>query len=303
MNDLQESQIQVKRKVVPARLFAILAREAHVAVILRRGPSNWVQVILWHVDTDVFEFGQWFRGRIFERRCDLSPDGTRFVYFARKMSGRTINDAEYTYSWTAISKPPYLTALALWPKGDSWNGGGLFINNNILWLNHGKETSKPHKGHKPKRLKVRASIDYRGEDDSIYDKRLERDNWLKITDGVWPREFWPKCMAIEPEVWRKYNKDRSAYIEVKTVGYDSKRVGAGSAVYLFSAYSEESGHEVALADATWADWDYRGRLVFTTLGKLYSAEHDNGYESTTVLGDFNSQEPYEMVAPDWAQQW
>ena len=31
----------------PARLFVILAREAHKAVIFRRVPSLWTQVIVW----------------------------------------------------------------------------------------------------------------------------------------------------------------------------------------------------------------------------------------------------------------
>ena len=31
-------------------------------------------------------------------------------------------------TWTAISRPPWFTALAVWPKGDSWGGGGLFVS-------------------------------------------------------------------------------------------------------------------------------------------------------------------------------
>ena len=109
----------------PCRLYVILARDASVGVIFRRGPSKWVQIVLWDTASDTFSPGQWFHGRIYEKRCDLSPDGTFMIYFARKINGRTIFDAEYTYAWTAISRPPYLTALALWPKGDCWDGGGL----------------------------------------------------------------------------------------------------------------------------------------------------------------------------------
>jgi hypothetical protein len=67
---------------VGARLHMILARKAHTAVIFRRGPSKWVQLIKWNTDTDDFDLGQWFHGRIYERRCDLSPDGSLLVYFA-----------------------------------------------------------------------------------------------------------------------------------------------------------------------------------------------------------------------------
>src|SRR5262249_25498999 len=51
------------------------------------------------------------QGRIYERRCDLTPAGDRLVYFAASFR-------QPLHSWTAISRPPYLTALALWPKGD-----------------------------------------------------------------------------------------------------------------------------------------------------------------------------------------
>ena len=96
---------------VPCRLYALLAREAPVGVVFRRGPSKWVQVIKWDTATDTFTLGQWFHGRIYERRCDLSPDGTLMIYFAQKINRRTMDDNEYTYAWTAISQPPYLTAL------------------------------------------------------------------------------------------------------------------------------------------------------------------------------------------------
>ena len=69
---------------VPARLHAILAREADLAVVFRRGPSDRVAVIGWNLADDIFSLGQWFRGRIYGYRCDLSPDGRYLVYFAAK---------------------------------------------------------------------------------------------------------------------------------------------------------------------------------------------------------------------------
>src|SRR5690242_10890371 len=120
MNDDLKSQ---------TRLYCILAREAPLAVVFRRGPSKQVLLVLWHTDTDQFYEGQWFKGRIYERRCDLSPNGTRLIYFAADYK-------EPYFSWSAVSKPPFLTALALWPKGDGWGGGGLFEKENKILLNH-----------------------------------------------------------------------------------------------------------------------------------------------------------------------
>jgi hypothetical protein len=72
-----------------------------------------------------------FKGRIYERRCDLSPSGEKLIYFAAKYRSPL-------YTWTAVSRPPFLTALLFWPKGDAWGGGGLFNNERTIGLNHPK---------------------------------------------------------------------------------------------------------------------------------------------------------------------
>ncbi len=131
------------------RLSLILARSAPTAVVLRRGPSRWVQLWTWNTARDEFQPGQWFHGRIYDRRCDLSPDGSLLLYFASKFTGKTLADPDYTYAWTAISKPPYFTALALWPKGDCWHGGGLFETIRRVWLNHALSAARPHPDRMP----------------------------------------------------------------------------------------------------------------------------------------------------------
>jgi len=117
--------MESESKNVPCRLFGILATEAPIGVIFRRGSSKWVQIIKWNTDTDIFECGQWFHGRIYEHDCDLSPDGTKLVYFALKYA----NDIP---GWTGVSKIPYLTALAFVASG--YSGGGSFISNNEVRL-------------------------------------------------------------------------------------------------------------------------------------------------------------------------
>jgi hypothetical protein len=131
------------------RLYAILARKAPLAVVFRRGPSKQVLLVLWHTDTDDFHEGQWLKGRIYERRCDLSPSGKKLIYFAA-------SHKRPFYSWTAISKPPFLTAIALWPKGDGWGGGGLFDSEREILLNHRSNEMSLADGFKlPKGVKVK----------------------------------------------------------------------------------------------------------------------------------------------------
>jgi len=63
-------------------------------------------MIRWNTDSDKFEQGQWFHGHVYVGRSDLSPDGSLLIYFANKFNRKTVSDKEYTYAWTAISRPP-----------------------------------------------------------------------------------------------------------------------------------------------------------------------------------------------------
>jgi hypothetical protein len=126
----------------PCRLFVIPARDAPFAIILRRGPSRWYHLIRWQIELDVFEPGAWFRGRIYEERCDLSPDGKLFVYICHVGAFRE----SYTSSWTAVSRAPWLHALALWPWNTTNGGGGRFLDHRrlVLHARMGKETHPEH---------------------------------------------------------------------------------------------------------------------------------------------------------------
>lgn len=84
----------------PPRIYGILAREAPVGVLFRRGPSDWVQIIRWDLSNDTFEEGHWFHGRIYEQRGDLSPDGKYMIYFAAK---RSASRPKHEQTWTAVS--------------------------------------------------------------------------------------------------------------------------------------------------------------------------------------------------------
>jgi hypothetical protein len=124
----------IKPKNSPlARVEAIIARNAPVAVIFRRGPSRLVRMLTWDLRKDRIEGGQWMNARLRVDLCDVSPNGKLvacFVVSYRKAPG----------TWTAISRPPNFSALAVWPVGDSWgNGGGLFTSDTHFLLSHDTE--------------------------------------------------------------------------------------------------------------------------------------------------------------------
>ena len=247
---------------IPARLFVILARDASRAVVFRRGPSAQVALILWRTDDDSFEVGQWFRGRIYERRCDLSPRGDKLIYFAGfKMPLRT---------WTAVSTPPWLTAVALWPKGDAWGGGGLFESETRIALNHRPEEMQlDERFQLPTQLTVTPFGLYSGggEDEPIYQTRLIRDGWRVISEGTQVQR--PDHFAYDPpQVLLKVAPGNLRSELVMRKLSVAKRGGPWYELE-HALVDRQTGIELPIARAEWADWDRSGDLLFAREGKLF----------------------------------
>ena len=89
-------------------------------------------------------------GRIDAPRCDLSPDGALLVC---KLYQGNRSSTEYTDCWTAISRPAWLHALALWPMGTTYGGGGRFVGDRRVVL-RGASTLHPDHPVDPTRLTV-----------------------------------------------------------------------------------------------------------------------------------------------------
>jgi hypothetical protein len=267
-------------------------------VILRRGPSKWVEIVSWDTQRDAFEHGAWFHGRIYQRRSDLSPDGTKLVYFANKFSSKTISDKEYTYAWTAVSKVPYLTALALWPKGDCWWGGGLFKDNGTVLLNHRPSEATPHPRHVPNRLRVIPNPDAHGEDDPLYSERLTRDGWVVRQEWRWEQIGWDGFRTDVPELRsRRHSNNRLELILERRL--DGLRYRE-----LFQVEVPSGQTPVDLARADWADWDHTGRLIVLRAGKVFAAVvKDSAIGELSELIDLTADRPTPRATPHWAETW
>lgn len=166
---------------VPPRLHGIVARDAPFAVVFRRGPSRQTAVLGWNLDTDEVSLGQWLMGRIFVRRCDLSPDGRHLIYFTMHNS----RPADLDVCWTAVSRAPYLTALHIYGWDHAWNGGGLWLDNRTYWLNAlGPCSDLPSAqlacGLRRSDAPPPEVTPAMGEDPVVYMPRLLRSGWTQI---------------------------------------------------------------------------------------------------------------------------
>ncbi|WP_197424843.1 hypothetical protein [Bordetella sp. N] len=250
-------------------------------------------MIRWDLRNDTFEHGQWLKGRIYERRCDLSPSGRLLVYFA------ATNRAPLG-SWTAVSKPPFLTALALWPKTDSWGGGGVFENEDTLLLNHtpadeetGFELAAGFQLKPGMQVQPCGQWSGRGEDEPINSIIRERDGWRTADPGQGQRgglrssELYgyaePRILEKPGTNGRRLQSLLSGVGRAQKAWYDLDH----------RVVDRDGAVLVDLPGSDWADWD-GGDLVFARAGCLYRLPKsqfklypDKGEAALQCLHDFS----------------
>jgi hypothetical protein len=235
----------------------LLASDAPVGVVFRRGPSKLVRIILWDRDTDKFTPGQWFKGTIYPDPSDISPDGRHMIYFA--MGGVAWAIPKTGGTWTAISSVPSLTALALWPQGGSTRGGGgMFTSNSSYWLDTYHEALRDDTNLK--RVFIRPAP-----------SRIERDGWVRKETGRKTKLF----VAFEKQIPKGWTlRLRRNHLSIQ---YEL----------------EQPEHRLKLEFPTWewADWD-RNRLVWAEQGCIRAARLETQkLGATKTLHDFNGMAP------------
>ncbi len=298
-----------------SRVYGIIARSAHRAILFRRGPSRSTRLLSWDLKSDTIEAGQWVRARIYERRCDLSPDGKYLVYFAA-------NYKPPLDSWTAISRPPWFTALALWRKDDGWGGGGLFDSSVRLRLNHRPqpyrddidEWSLQEGFTLPKWLTVEPLHEHSGwgEDDPIEYMRLLRDGWRFEDNGSVDTEhnfqsrYW---VTFDPPRARSKplgkSRNDAPLLRVQLHGIKERQgrwlvetadvVDAGGAAL----------HSLGRID--WADVDHQGDVLYASEGRLVRLRINRARDGLTfesrLIADLNDMKFKPIRSPSSAKSW
>lgn len=304
---------------VPARIFFIQAREASKAVIFRRGPTEWTQMVLWDLEDDTFEFGQWIKKKIRPRRCDLSPSGQYLIYL--------VDNFEHMQSRTVISRPPFWSAIAAWEHHDPlWGaGGGLFEDEQTVALNNIAH-AKPHPDWPiPDAITITAVKDspskeydlWKGLINVLLNQRMVRDGWEQVEDKAFVEQetkhnisrtvadFWLEIYPeisepIEPLLWeKKITKSTSLFC----IGFYHSEHGKNFNTF----YLGKKQDKVKLKGVSWADVDHRNRIMATKNGGLYASKvaKDGSVEYTNLelLLDLNGQKPTRMLTPDKMKGW
>ena len=274
----------------PARLHVIIARNASTAIVFRRGPSKHVCTMLWNMNNDEFSLGQWLKGRIYERRSDISPDGKYLIYFA--LNGKW--DSPTGGSWTGISRAPWLRAVTLLAKGDGWHGGGLFTGNQSYWLNAGYGHTVMRQSREVNRNeRFSPEQSFGGECLSVYYPRLMRDGWLL-------KELFTQVAKAERHRISVFEKSTPRGWGLKKIAHSQINSPDGKGCYwdehvLINTRDES---ETIAPQWEWADFDGQ-YLVYAEKGCLYrrSLLHPKKLGEPKCVFDFNPMTFKAIKAP------
>lgn len=268
----------------PPRLYGMIAAQAPLAVVFRRGPSAWWQVSRWDLETGALEPGAWFHGTLYPRRSDLSPDGQFLYTFALKGGPADFLGGVYS----AVSRAPWLFALAAWPEMGTWGRGYHFAP--------GREREVPEVPvgslvPLPWGLRVTPVVQYAVE---------RRRGWSehetcppRAPDDTWDERRQAVLARMRPGAGGR--------LVLTDHGWDPAHAIEGR----HPSYRLEGGpHPGELEGVVWADWDARGRLLVATAGgKLEVRSLGARAITIDVAHDLAPLAPDPAPAPEWAQRW
>jgi hypothetical protein len=271
----------------PPRIYCLIATEAPVAAVFRRGPSKWSHVGRWDLESGIYEPGAWFRGRIFPRRSDVSPDGRYICYFAHKPTA----DWDLGEAYVAVSRLPWLTALHAFKTCGTWTRGFYFTAD-------GTYDDKDEEDRLPVSYGLRSIsvVQFANE---------RRRGWMEATDSPARREgdLWDQDRNAR---LRKKQPGGDLVLCVESVGWAGGEFGKEQAVDgMRVSYSLETTGDIRLLDdLQWADWDRQGRLVAATRdGRLQITDPGQVGGEPLFEEDLSALEPEPVAPPDWAKEW
>jgi hypothetical protein len=290
----------VKGKKPAARVEAIIARNAPVAVIFRRGPSRLVRMLRWNLRNDRIEGGQWIEARVHVDRSDISLDGelvAALVASYRKAPG----------TWTAISRPPFFTALAVWPKCDTWGGGGLFGSDTHLFLWHDTEVKDGIDQFKllddftlPKRFRVQPFFGHSPVPAcDVEQSRMVLSGWRFVQRYVWHQGAYE---FAEPEIMvRPLDNPKKPRFELRRwrLSFDALRA---------EVHDLKTGAQRDLGHVDWVDADQKGDVLWSKGGCLFrlagpARRAMDIHAAPKLVVDLNDMTFEAVEAPKRALRW
>ena len=273
------------------RIFGIPAAHAPVVAIIRRGPSGWCHVGRWRPEVGTYEPGSWLRGTIYPQRCDLSPDGRWLVYFTLKAGARWDIGATYL----AVSRLPWLTALAAWETCGTWTRGLHFVDDRRTW-----DAGDPGAGEIGP---LRKRYGLAGTRPATFAVERRR-GWLESADtpARTADDAWDERRAQHVTMEKPRPDDPATRLAAagRHAAFRDMEPSWGRPRYAIV----DAGGSRRLDGVQWADWDRRGRLlVATDAGALEVREAPFDARSASWTTDLGTLRPEAIEPPSEARRW
>jgi hypothetical protein len=229
---------------------------------------------------------------LYPQKCDLSPDGRWLGYSALK----------YGMTWPAgsvyeaISRLPWLKALAAWEVGTTYTRGFHFDTES---LSNG--LGSPDVGDVSPCLN-RYGLTITGAEQFSVERRR---GWVESPDTPDrdPNDAWDERRDVEmqkPQPGREPHF--MLHVDGSFAGHRSSPDWRGPASY--SLTDPRSQDLLPLSDVQWADWDSLGRLIVATTGGILEARVIvDGSTRTVFSHDLSGIAPDPTPAPPWAAVW
>jgi hypothetical protein len=283
----------------PPRLYSIVATAAPVAVVFQRGPGKSWGIHRWNLSTGDLDTGAAFRGTLYPRRCDLSPDGNLLYYFALKRSSREFLGEIGLKTYSAVSKSPWLFALAAWRESGTWTRGYHFVD--AAGTEEGAEIGQPHAGDAAP-LRARFRLALRQTMPSQYAVERRR-GWLEDQSCPkrGPNDMWDErrsAVLTKPRPSGKRAHADHLVLSDQGLKWEGGIEGRHPAYRLVQAKRTTD-----LADAVWADWDQHGRLLVATRDARLQIRDVDSADLTVIREHLITAPPPSVPAPEWAQRW
>ena len=113
------------------------------------------------------------------------------------------------------------------------------------------------------------------------------------------RDGWTRREGATPETWEHRSPDGDATSAMRILSNIDFRAYGGRYVIEYTVQAESSRTEIELGQATWGDWDQRGRLILARDGRLVRWQQSG----ITEIANFNDQVPDPQPVPAHATNW
>lgn len=270
------------------RLYVIVATAAPLAAVLRRGPSDWCALGRWDLATPGYEPGAWIKARLAPQRCDLSPDGRWFVASVHAVGA----DWPAGEVYEAVSRLPWLHALAAWGAGSTYSRG-VHVSDERDRCDLGA----PDVGDAAPLLARWGLVRNRAEQFAVERRR----GWVEAP-GTPPRSAggpWDEHRRVAMR--RARPGDRDVVLEVSG-SFAAFREGEPQPDRCTYALVGPDDLEV-LDDVQWADWSSDGRLLVATSDGRLQIRSGAHVDTVTFEHDLSGETPDPQPAPAWARRW